>query len=449
MDVTLVVVGMYFAALVIFGIFVSKSRASGDFATAKKSLGVIAIAAGLVMTHYGGGFILGGAELAYLYGWYGIAYGLAASLGVLFLGIFLSKKMVLNTRGKIKTIPTFLMKKFGDKKIFYIATLLSIIALIAIASAQLFAAMKIFSSLSIPIRISSALTMIIVCLIAMKGMSALTKSGKFNLIIASIGAIFAICLAFSFSPNEGLTQSFTKMPIQNFLWILLPTIMYTLIGQDFHQKIYSAKSPQTAKYACILASLILFFLSFFPVIIGMGSRSLFTIEASEAMPQFILYAMPSIIKGFFIAAILAAVIGSAQSVINAAATQISEDIFGQIKMKSKRIKNIIAPMSAITISLIAFVLTLFSSGIVNNIILAYTFYTASMFVPVVAAFTMKKNRIPAKQIFIVAIVGLAISVILESGLIKTSIPSIVISVLISIALFFIIRFNKIVVIFKR
>lgn len=447
MDVTLLIIGVYFIALILFGIFVNKSKNSSDFSIAKKSLGILSIASGLVMTHYGGGFILGGAELGYQYGFYGLAYGLAAALGVLFLGVFLAKK-ISKFNGKIITVPSFLLKKYGDKKLFYLAASLSIIALVAIASAQLFAAMKIFSALNIPVRISSILITVIVCLIAMKGMNALTKSGEYNLIIASIGAIFAIGLTFRMPNVVQNPVVFNSMPISNFLWILIPTVLYTLIGQDFHQKLYSANSYFVAKTACILAAIALFLLSFFPVLIGMKSKSLFLIGASEAMPRFILYSMPSIFKGFFIAAILAAVIGSAQSVINAAATQVSEDLLSFKKLSNKA-RGRIAAIAAISISIIAFVLTLFSSSIVNNIILAYTFYTASMFVPIIAAFYLKKSTISSRNIFIIALVGLFVSMVFEFGVIKTTIPSIIISVVVSLSLAVVIILLKYVVTNKK
>jgi SSS family solute:Na+ symporter len=443
MEITLVVIGIYFIALILFGIFVHKSKNASDFSTAKKSLGALSIASGLVMTHYGGGFILGGAELGYEYGFYGLAYGIAAALGVLFLGLFLAKK-ISKLNGTITTVPAFLFRKYHDKKLFYLAAILSIMALVAIASAQLFAAMKIFSALNIPVRISSILITVIVCLIAMKGMVALTKSGQYNLIIASIGAIFAIGLAFKIPATVTNPVVFSSMPISNFLWILIPTVLYTMIGQDFHQKLYSAKSYFAAKTACIFASVILLLLSFFPVIIGMKSKSLFVIAASEAMPKFILYSMPSVFKGLFIAAILAAVIGSAQSVINAAATQVCEDMFSFKKISDKA-RGRIGAISAILISIIAFILTLLSSSIVNNIILAYTFYTASMFVPVIAAFTLKKSLLSSKNIFILALIGLFISIVFELGFMKTTIPSIIISVVITSILAGLLIFSKFVV----
>jgi SSS family solute:Na+ symporter len=158
--------------------------------------------------------------------------------------------------------------------------------------------------------------------------------------------------------------------------------------------------------------------------------------------------MPSLLKGFFIAAILAAVIGSAQSVINAAATQVSEDIF-RFKKLSDRLRGKIAAISAVVISIVAFIITLFSSSIVNNIILAYTFYTASMFVPVLAAFYLKKTWISAKNIFIISLIGLFASAILELGIIKIKIPSIVISVIISSIILFWMLFWHSVVTNKR
>jgi len=431
MDITIIVVVVYFILMILLGIFINKSRDSSQFSTAKKTLTLGAIIAGLVMTHYGGGFVLGGAELAYNYGYYGLVYGVSTALGVLFLGLFLSKR-ITKQKKNIKTVPEFLFGSFKDKKIsFMAAALLSIIALTAIASAQLFAALKIFIVLGFAPRLSLAITALIVALIATKGISALTKSGKYNLIIASIGAITAVILALNVNLPPLTNTSFQVMSLSSLLWILIPTVLYTLIGQDFHQKIYSSKNAKVARNACILSAIILLLLSFFPVLIGIKSKFLFDIAASEAMPRFILFVVPSIFKGLFIAAILAAVIGSAQSVINAAATQVSEDIFkGFGKFSDKKLGKI-AFVSAALLTLIAFVITLLSSSIINNIIIAYSLYTAGMFIPIMAGFFLKNKLRFSKTIFISSIVGIVSSLIFELELIKSAIPSIIIGIFFS------------------
>jgi protein-S-isoprenylcysteine O-methyltransferase Ste14 len=62
---------------------------------------------------------------------------------------------------------------------------------------------------------------------------------------------------------------------------------------------------------------------------------------------------------------------------------------------------------------------------------------------------LKKRKTPIKQIFIVAVIGLISSIAIEFGLIKTQIPSIIISVGISLALFELIILYRYVVIRKR
>lgn len=437
MDITILVIIIYFAAMIIFGILIKKSKNSREFSTAKSTLTIAAVTAGLVMTHFGGGFILGGAELGYNYGMYGLIYAVSAALGVLVLGLFLSKKIHKESKKrKIKTIPSFLFSKFKDKKISFIAAVLSIVSLTAIASAQLFASTVIFSALGIPAKISCAVLTLVVILIATKGMKALTKFGKYNLVIASIGAVAAILLA-SNSVSAAKTIEFGTIPMNYLLAILIPTLLYTLIGQDFHQKLYSAKSEKVAKWACILAAIVLFLLGFFPVIIGMASANLFSIQASEAMPKFIIFAMPSLFKGLFIAAILAAIIGSAQSVINAASTQVSEDLFKNFKSCSDKKLGKISAISAIFISIIAFAIAIFSSSIIDNLIIAYSIYSAGMFVPIIAAFYLKKAKKYARIIFLASILGILISLLFELGIIKINMPSIIPSIASSLGFLFI------------
>ena len=430
MNATIIVILGYFIITILFGIFLKKSKDSAHFSTAKKTLAVGAVTVGLVMTHFGGGFILGGAELAYNYGYYGLVYGLSAALGVLLLGFILSKRITAQN-SKIRTVPEFLFSSFKDRKISLLAAILSIVALTGIASAQLYAALRIFIALGLAPKVSLIFTASIVGLIATKGIVALTHSGKYNLIIASLGALMAIFIALKTNLPTINNLPFSTMPLNSLLFILIPTVLYTIIGQDFHQKIYSAKDARTARTACILAALILSLLSFFPVLIGIKSHFLFNIIASEAMPKFMLFVIPSIFKGLFIAAILAAVIGSAQSVINAAATQVSEDVFKNVRKFSDKKLGVISAGSAAVITLIAFIITLVSSSIINNIIIAYSLYTAGMFVPIILGFFLNNKLRLSKVIFFTSLSGVITSLIFELGLIKSGIPSIILGILVS------------------
>jgi len=431
-DLTILVMIFYFILLILVGMLLKSSRGSDEYCLAKKSLSVTAIAAGLVMTHYGGGLILGGAELGYQYGAYGLVYGASASLGILFLGLLFSKKIVQEgSDSNIKTIPSLLYKKFNSRKIATLSAILSIISLIAIASAQIFASVKIFSALNVPIMLSGAIITLIIALVATKGMNALTRFGKFNLLLASIGAIAALFIAFNIPTITENQKNFESMSLNLLFWIAIPTIFYTLIGQDFHQKLYCTKSVSKIKMACIFSSVFLLFLSLFPVMIGIKSHYLFDIPPPEALPKFLIFILPSFLKGLFIAAILAAVIGSAQSVINAASTQISEDLIKPFAKFSDEKLGKIASCSAFFISILAFIIAIFSSSIIGNIVVAYTIYTSGMFLPVIIAFFSNQTKRFSKLIFFTSLIGILSAIAIETKIIKIFIPTVVISTILS------------------
>src|SRR3989339_103810 len=429
MNLMILVIVLYSVILFSAGIFIKNAKNGKEYSTGKQKINVFGIASALVMTYFGAGFILGGAELGYKYGIYGLVYGLAAAIGLFLLGIFSRIIYTQSKKEKISTISMFLFKKYKDKKIEILAALISIIALIGIASAQFFAAIKIFTVLGMNTWISSAITFIIVVLIATKGIGAFAKFSKINIIMATIGAIAAIIFVYNMNIKPLFDVSFEAISLSSFLWVLLPTMLYTLIGQDLLQKIYSSNSWKNARKASFISSAVIALLSFFPVIIGMQSKALFQIEAYEALPKFIAFAFPSLLKGLFIAAILAAVIGTSQSVINAAATQFSEDL-----IKNPRKHKRIHALSALVISFLALILALISGSIVNNIVLACTIYTAAMFVPISVAFFSKSPRKIFKPVFIISILSIILTILIETGLIKISIPSIIISILASFVL---------------
>jgi solute:Na+ symporter, SSS family len=434
-NLTIIVILAYFLLMTVFGIFIKRAKSSEEFSTAKNNLGVLAVTSGLVMTMYGGGFVLGGSELAYKYGWFGLVYGFSAAAGIFLLGLILGGKISKERKVlKINTIPSLLYKKYNSKSLFYLSSILSIVSLTAIASAQLFASTKIFTALGIPVKTSLVITTLVVILVATKGMDALTKSGKYNLIIASLGALAAIFVVGNVNPAETVSSGFESFPLSSLLFIAIPTVLYSIIGQDLQQKLYSAKSKKVMKTGCFLAALILVLLSFFPVAIGVKSNALFVIDPAQAIPQFIIYSFPGILRGLFIAAILAAVIGCTQSVINAASTQVSEDIFKPLGIKKKFLRHV-PSLSAVFLSLSALVITLFSTSIINNLIIAYLFYTAGMFVPVIGAFFLKNPGRYKKKIFSISLLGIFVAFLLEFGIVNAPIPSIVGGVLTSFLLF--------------
>ncbi|MDP3882324.1 MAG: hypothetical protein Q8Q31_05595 [Nanoarchaeota archaeon] len=432
--VIIIELALYFIIILSISLLYKKSNNLREFSISNRALLAPAIAAGLVTTHYGGGFILGGAELGYKYGLYGLVYAGSSALGVLLLGIFISKRIFkLNEKKELRTIPALLFHSFKDRKLSNLAAGLSIVSMVIIAAGQLFAVMCLLSAMGLPAVPFTFLVTLVISIITSKGLSAVVRMSKLNISIVSITVFIVFLIAVGSSPNiESQNHNLVYPSFLGLLGLSLPVILYTLIGQDFHQKLFSAKNYQTAKNGSIAAAIILLVAGFFPVYIGMKSSSLFDISPSEAMPYFIISNVPLLFKGFIIAAILTAVIGSAQALISAAASHLAEDFLKPTKrFKDQGIRKYSSTF-AFMAPFVALVIALFAKELIGILILAYTLYIAGMFVPVMTSLYLKAPQRINGRMFYISIIGLTTALIFETHLIKSVIHPLIISIMLSV-----------------
>ena len=84
----LVIFFSFLALYVGIGCFFSnKLKTATDYFLANKDIGLIPLLMTLMATQIGGGSLLGTAEEAYRYGWYGILYSIGIASGFLLLGL--------------------------------------------------------------------------------------------------------------------------------------------------------------------------------------------------------------------------------------------------------------------------------------------------------------------------------------------------------------------------
>ena len=171
--------------------------------------------------------------------------------------------------------------------------------------------------------------------------------------------------------------------------------MYTLIGQDFYQRLFAAKDAKTARNSAIIAGIILVIMSIPPVIMGMGAKALAGVEVgTESIPWVIQNLMHPVIGGIVLAAILAAIMSSADSLLTAATSHVVKDFWIELfhmdaiedekkLLRISRIATVIAGIVAIFIAMIA-------PSLITVIIWSYTLYTAAVFVPVLGGVLWKR-----------------------------------------------------------
>ncbi|SET08656.1 sodium:solute symporter family protein [Anaerobranca gottschalkii] len=394
----------YLSAMFLFGVFYSKKiKTLSDFLLAGRSLGFILCTSTLAATHLGGGFILGSGEQGYLTGLAGIWYGLSTGIGLILLGLFFASKLRALS---LTTISDYLEKRYNSSSIKYITAILSLTAIIGILAAQVKAAEGIMVILGFnPLTGAIFATLIFIIYTAISGMWGVTITDFVQIIIAGggiiLGAILALIKIDGFS---SLVQHFqdnsyldiTSIGISSITWILLPTVMYTLIGQDFIQRLFSANNKETAQSSSIAAGILLIIVSFFPVLAGMVSQILFpNLENPRAaIPLLVIEVFPPILGGIVLASIMAAVMSTADSLLCAGTSHLINDLFLKFNKGDLNDKKLVrySSFSTLAIGLISLLIALLLPSIISALIYAYTMYTAGVFIPVIGGLIWKNGN---------------------------------------------------------
>ncbi len=402
------IVTIYLAAMLAVGVWCSRTRVTGvtDFLLAGRRLGVVMGAGTLAATHFGGGAVLGGAEYGYTHGLSGAWYGISTGIGLLALGFLTARAF---RKLALFTVPDYLERRYGGKAIRLVGAVLSLAALVGILAAQVNAAGRAFEILGIGGPLAPVLAVVVfVTYTALGGLWAATISDMVQLAIGAAGvAIAAAVVWVRASAGGGLTALLEANGVSSsyfsafgdgpsfVLWLLIPTVMYTLIGQDFYQRLFATRDATTARRAALIGGTFLILVSVLPALVGMGARALAGVpmEPGGALPWVLRELMHPALGGVILAAILAAIMSTADSLLTSATSHVVNDIWIETLGRSGDESRLLALSRWITVAVgaLALVLGLILPGIVTTLIYSYTMYTAGVLVPVIGGVIWKRG----------------------------------------------------------
>ncbi|MGD8415303.1 MAG: sodium:solute symporter family protein [Candidatus Latescibacterota bacterium] len=395
------IVATYLAVMLGVGVWCSRTRISGmtDFLLAGRRLGVVMGGGALAATHFGGGAVLGGAEYGYTYGAAGIWYGVSTGIGLLALGFFTARKF---RELALFTVPDYLETRYGGKTVRLLGAVLSLVALVGILAAQVNAAGRAFAILGFDSAIAPVIAVsVFVAYTALGGLWAASISDIMQLVIGAAGVAVAAVLVVGNVETQGGFEQLLRTGAVNenylnpfgegaafILWLLVPTVMYTLIGQDFYQRLFATKNAATARTAALAGGLFLVGVSVLPAICGMGAKALSPepMAPGDALPWVLRELMNPAVGGLVLAAILAAIMSTADSLLTSATSHVVKDLWLGILRPGSDAgeKQLLVVSRAVTVAVGALALAIGLSlpGIVRTLIYSYTMYTAGVLVPV-------------------------------------------------------------------
>ena len=461
LSLQLIVLIIYFVGLFAVGLYATRFISSNsDFLLAGRRLGPVLATATLCATHFGGGFVLGSGEWGFTHGMTGIAYAAGVGLSLVLLGFVAARKM---RRLAMFTVPDYLELRYNSKLARLLGTLLSLVAIVGIIGAQVWAAQGALTILGVdPTWAAVAATLMFIVYTAMSGLWGVTLTDAVQLAIIFVGvpiaAVLAVGEAGGFDGIRAVIDAQSMLmdadcyfsPLGAGMGLVLaavvPTMMYTLIGQDFYQRLFAARDESTAFTAAIFAGVALIAFAVFPVVTGMAARALFgpEIEAARAIPMLIDQVLPAWAAAIVIAAILGAIMSTADSLLMAGTSHVTHDIYVKLidpgaEDDSKRLL-LISRIVTVVLGLLALWMALNFKAIIGMLLMSYTLYAAGVFIPVVGG--LYWTRATASGAVAAIIGGSGFGLVAELGWIATDalplvsgFPVIVIGALVSLVLF--------------
>ena len=398
-----------------------RNKNASDYLVGSKSLPTWLLVLTLTATMFGGGMFVGRAQLAYKGGLSYVFFGASC-----FIGYVLTALMLPKMKGFMKytTVTEYLGARYGGKFIRTSCAMLSLIALVGLCAVQVNSLVSILTVMGFgdPRLIAFFCMLVIVALTVFGGFLAVTATDAVQIIIVMVGTV--ILLFATMGQNGGISGLFSALqaaqgdtlPNDYFKLmskeafgplaaLMLPSIMYMLIGQDGYQRLMSAKNLKESRKTAVIAGLLMWIIAIPPVIFGMVGRLDFPeLEAAgttaTTLGLVIMKYMPGLLGGILLCAVLSAILSTGDSCLSAAGSHFITDIYcvyidKNADLSSKKMLKV-SRLASLAGGIIAMLLAFAFKGgtITGYCVYCYDIYIGGAFVPIVLGCLWKKaNRI--------------------------------------------------------
>jgi len=336
-----------------------------------------------------------------------------------------------------------------------------VVAWIGIIAGQIVASGKIMSVLGIgsPVLWMVIFTAVFVGYTILGGQYAVIRTDTLQTVIIFAGIFGGLALVLSrlggltglkesLSPEQfafPLSSQFGGKELISFL--LLIGLTY-VVGPDMYSRLFCAKDGKTARRSVFWTALFIIPFAFGITLIGMGASALFPqISPEQAFPTVIKEVFPPFIGSLVLAALLCAVMSSADTCLLSASTILTVDIVGRFKPSLSQRKIVsLSRWGIVILGLGSLILALILKGVISALLFAYTVYTCGLILPVLAGFCKNRLRVTSLGALVAIIGGGSAALISQLFDIKyLGIPGNLAALLISGLLLFVVSFidNKV------
>lgn len=389
----LAMVAVYLLATLVVGALLStRIKRASDYLVAGRSLGLALTTASLAAVQIGAGVVLGGAEVGASQGvWPGTWYGLGCGGGLILAGLVAAKR--LRTLGGIVPID-FFAARYGERRFVRMwAWLSNIPSLLGIFAAQLMACGTVLAGFGFDFR-QAVLVIggVIFFSNVMSGMWGVVAVDFVQVVVIMIGiplaAVAAVTHVDGATIGPILATPFVPAGLgTRAVFLITPFLFSISVSYDAFMRYQSARSARIAKWACILAGILVIAISFCSALAGAaGKRAFPTVADGAVLTHVVTSTLPPVLAGVVVSALLAAAMSTANALLISMAGCFSRDFYNKVLHPSAELDDLpratlYARLSVAVALGLGVTVALKARGILDTIIIFNYPYMASMLVP--------------------------------------------------------------------
>ncbi|MFW6290265.1 MAG: sodium:solute symporter family protein [Mariniphaga sp.] len=393
-------VGVYFIFVLLLGIYSwFKIKTPSDYYIAGKKGRLLPVSGSLLATILGGSAILGTIELSQSIGWAALWFLFCASFG-LFVLAPLAKKV--SRYGRF-TLPGLLGHFFGERARI-ISSLVIPLAWLGIVAAQIIAAAKILAGLEIIGYSAAAILAGVVFILytLFGGQVSILKTDTLQSVLI-ISGLTALVIFAAPTPASALLPEFSRAALFNDsftgidLLVLVLTYSVTfMVGPDIYSRVFCAKDEKTATRSILIVAVVLIPVSFGLTFLGIYSSQTGSTEIMSFAEQL----LPGWFYGLFIAALLSAVMSSADTTLLTSSLILGELFHSNMENKKgfRLTRILIVLLGSLSIAI-----ALFVTSILQSLLMALSFFSGAFVVPMLAG--LLQIKVVKKQLTAAMLAG--------------------------------------------
>jgi SSS family solute:Na+ symporter len=401
--------------------FMNKNENADDYYVGGREMGSIHVGLSVVATDVGGGFSIGLGGLGFTIGLSGSWMLFTGLIGAWLSAVILIPKV--NKLENFKNLLTFpqIFESLYNKKVAFIAAIISAIGYLGFTSSQILAGAKLASASFVSLDLNTALWimgLVIIGYTALGGMKAVIYTDTVQWIIL-MGGLILVGIPFTYFALGGYDKivqavppeffTFTNITWQDLVNWGITIIPIWFVGMTLYQRIYACRDEKTAKRAWFIAGIFEWpLMALMGVLLGifgrvaadngsfayLGFSSVSSMDPEMGLPMLLRTILPVGLMGVMMSAYFSAIMSTADSCLMAASGNVVSDLYDKIFPVGSNHKKFlrVSQIATLLIGLFALFIATTMQNVLQLMLYSYAFMVSGLFVPLIAALFFNKRN---------------------------------------------------------